>query len=147
MPHCFVLSWKTGFWSEAKASLKLAIPLMLIQLSEGAVNFVDTLMMGGLGTMTLAAGGLGATAFWMLLSLCTGLLEMTGAISAEAHGAEDHDRVSRVNVQGLWLSFGVSMPIMVLIWHLDTVFRLWGQQPAIVDGATGYLHAIVWGLP
>ncbi|MEO1509500.1 MAG: MATE family efflux transporter [Cyanobacteria bacterium J06633_23] len=147
MPHCFVLSWKTGFWSEAKASLKLAIPLMLIQLSEGAVNFVDTLMMGGLGTMTLAAGGLGATAFWMLLSLCTGLLEMTGAIAAEAHGAEDHDRVSRVNVQGLWLSFGVSMPIMVLIWHLDTVFRLWGQQPAIVDGATGYLHAIVWGLP
>ena len=36
---------------------------------------------------------------------------------------------------------------MVLIWHLDTVFRFWGQQPAIVDGATGYLHAIVWGLP
>ena len=64
------------FWSEAKASLQLAIPLMLIQLSEGAVNFVDTLMMGGLGTAALAAGGLGATAFWMLLSLCTGLLEI-----------------------------------------------------------------------
>lgn len=120
---------------------------MLIQLSEGMVSFIDTLMMGRLGTTTLAAGGLGATAFWMLLSLCTGLLEMTGAIAAEAHGAQKPYQVSRINVQGLWLSFGISMPTMVLIWHLDTIFRLLGQQSTIVDGATAYLHAIVWGLP
>ncbi len=139
--------WRSSLWAEARVSLKLAVPLMLIQLSEGAVNFVDTLMMGGLGTSMLAAGGLGATAFWMLLSLCTGLLEMTGAIAAEAHGAQDHARVSRINVQGLWLSFGISLPTMVLIWHLDTILKLLGQQTTIVDGATAYLHAIVWGLP
>ena len=138
---------RSGLWNEAKASLKLALPLMLIQLSEGAVNFVDTLMMGGLGASALAAGGLGATAFWMLLSLCTGLLEMTGAIAAEAHGANNHYRVSRINIQGLWLSIGVALPAMVLIWHLDSLLRLLGQQPAIINGATGYLHAIVWGLP
>ncbi|MBE9069078.1 MATE family efflux transporter, partial [Leptolyngbya cf. ectocarpi LEGE 11479] len=94
-----------------------------------------------------AAGGLGATAFWMLLSLCTGLLEMTGAIAAEAHGAQEPHQVSRINVQGLWLSFGISVPTMVLIWHLDRIFRLLGQQTVIVDGAMAYLHGIVWGLP
>ncbi|MDV3349701.1 MATE family efflux transporter [Leptothoe sp. LEGE 181152] len=139
--------WVSSLRTEAKASLRLAIPLMLIQLSEGAVNFVDSLMMGGLGTATLAAGGLGATVFWMLLSLCTGLLEMTGAIAAEAHGARDHHRVSRINVQGLWLSFSISLPMMVLIWHMDVILRLLGQQAATVDGAIAYLHAIVWGLP
>ena len=120
---------------------------MLIQVSEGAVNFIDTLMMGGLGAVALAAGGLGATTFWMLLSLCTGLLEMTGAIAAEAHGAQEHHRVSRINVQGLWLSFCISFPTMLLIWHVDVVLRLFGQQLAIVNGAMAYLHAIVWGLP
>ncbi|EKV03052.1 putative efflux protein, MATE family [Leptolyngbya sp. PCC 7375] len=139
--------WVSSLRTEAKASLRLAIPLMLIQLSEGAVNFVDSLMMGDLGTATLAAGGLGATVFWMLLSLCTGLLEMTGAIAAEAHGARDHHRVSRINVQGLWLSFSISLPTMVLIWHMDVILRLLGQQAATVDGAIAYLHAIVWGLP
>ncbi|MBT9310976.1 MATE family efflux transporter [Leptothoe kymatousa] len=138
---------KSPLWTEAKASLRLALPLMLIQLSEGAVNFVDTVMMGGLGSSTLAAGGLGATAFWMLFFLCAGLLEMTGAIAAEAHGAQDPYRVSRINVQGLWLSFAVSMPLMVLMWHLDIVFRLFGQNPAIIDGAMAYLRAILWGLP
>ena len=136
-----------SLWLEANASLRLAVPLMLIQLSEGAINVVDTLMMGGLGTATLAAGGLGATAFWLLLSLCTGLLEMTGAIAAEAHGAQDHDRVSRITIQGLWLSFSIAIPIMVLVWHLDIVFRLFGQQASTIDGAMAYLQAIVWGVP
>lgn len=146
MPLLHFLS-RSSLWTEAKASLRLAIPLMLIQLSEGAVSFVDTLMMGGLGTTTLAAGGLGATSFWMLFFLCAGLLEMTGAIAAEAHGARDHHRVSRINIQGLWLSFWISLPVMVLIWHLDIVFRLFGQQAVIVSLATVYLHAMVWGLP
>ncbi|MGD1855976.1 MAG: MATE family efflux transporter [Leptolyngbyaceae cyanobacterium] len=145
--RCLSALSQQAIWTEAKASLQLAVPLVLIQLSEGAVSFVDSLMMGGLGTSALAAGGLGATAFWMLLSLCTGLLEMTGAIAAEAHGASDPHRVSRIHIQGLWLGIGISLPMMVLIWHLDTIFRLFGQQPAIIAGATAYLHAIVWGLP
>ncbi|NEQ50948.1 MAG: MATE family efflux transporter [Leptolyngbya sp. SIO3F4] len=147
MPSFSVFFRQPGLWAEAKASLQLAIPLMLIQLSEGAVSFVDSLMMGRLGTLALAAGGLGATAFWTLLFVCAGLLEMTGAIAAEAHGAQDPHRVSRINIQGLWLSFGSSIPIMMMIWHLDTVFRFFGQQVAIVEMATAYLHAIVWGLP
>ncbi|MEM8612190.1 MAG: MATE family efflux transporter [Cyanobacteria bacterium P01_H01_bin.105] len=142
-----VSTQQASLWTEARASLRLAVPLMAIQLSEGAVNFVDTLMMGGLGTQSLAAGGLGATVFWMLLSLCTGLLEMTGAIAAEAYGAQDHHRVSRINVQGLWLSFGVALPTMILLWHWPVILRLLGQQSAIIDGATVYLHSIVWGLP
>ena len=72
---------------------------------------------------------------------------MTGAIAAEAHGAQDHDRVSRITIQGLWLSFSIAIPIMVLVWHLDIVFRLFGQQASTIDGAMAYLQAIVWGLP
>ncbi|MEM6252011.1 MAG: MATE family efflux transporter [Cyanobacteria bacterium P01_D01_bin.156] len=141
------LNRRLHFWAEVRASLKLAIPLMFIQLSEGAISLIDTLMMGELGTVALASGGLGATTFWMLLALGTGLLEMTGAIAAEAHGAQDSHRVSRINVQGLWLSFTVALPVMAIIWHLDTVFPLLGQQPVITDGAMVYLRAILWGLP
>ena len=137
------MSW----FLEAKASLRLAIPLAMIQVSEGAAHFVDTLMMGWLDTATLAAGGLGATVFWTLLSLCTGLLEMTGALAAEAHGACALRRVSQINIQGLWLSLAISPVMMVLIWYLDTGLRLCGQQEAIVVQATAYLRAIVWGFP
>ena len=37
--------------------------------------------------------------------------------------------------------------MMILIWHLDSVFWLSGQKANILASATAYLHAIVWGLP
>ncbi|MBE7380218.1 MAG: MATE family efflux transporter [Leptolyngbya sp. SIO1E4] len=136
-----------GFAFETRALLRLAIPLTLIQIAEGMVNFVDTLMMGWLGTSTLAAGGLGAVIFWTLLSLFTGLLEMTGALAAEAYGAGDHQQVSIINAQALWLSLGVSVPTMVMFWHLDTVLYFFGQETQVVVQTMAYLRAIMWGLP
>ncbi|MEM9005527.1 MAG: MATE family efflux transporter [Cyanobacteria bacterium P01_F01_bin.86] len=135
------------FAIETKAILRLAIPLTLIQIAEGMVHFVDTVMMGSLGTSALAAGSLGAIIFWTLLSLFSGLLEMTGALAAEAYGAGNHTRIRVINAQALWLSFGVSIPTMVLIWHLDGILQFWGQEPQIVGQTMAYLRAILWGLP
>ena len=49
---------------EVRALLHLAIPLTFVQVAEGMVNVVDSLMMGWLGTAALAAGGLGAVIFF-----------------------------------------------------------------------------------
>ena len=132
---------------ETKALLRLAIPLTLIQVAEGMVHFVDTVMMGWLGTANLAAGSLGAVIFWTLLSLFSGLLEMTGALAAEAYGAGDHRRIQIINAQALWLSLGVSLPTMVLLWHLNGILQLLGQEPDVVVQTMAYLRAILWGLP
>ncbi|MGF1522184.1 MAG: MATE family efflux transporter [Leptolyngbyaceae cyanobacterium] len=132
---------------ETRAILRLAVPLTLIQIAEGLVHFVDTVMMGWLGTATLAAGSLGAVIFWTLLSLFSGLLEMTGALVAEAYGAGNHGRIQVINAQALWLSLGVSLPTMVLLWHLDQVLQLLGQEPDVVVQTMAYLRAILWGLP
>ncbi|MDB9528593.1 MATE family efflux transporter [Oscillatoria sp. CS-180] len=135
------------FPQEIKALFQLAIPLTLIQVAEGMVNFVDTLMMGWLGTSALAAGGLGAIIFWTSLALFTGLLEMTGALAAEAYGAKDYARVGIINAQALWLSLGVSIPAIALFWNLEGILLQLGQEPQIVTQTVGYLRAISWGLP
>ncbi|MEM6838944.1 MAG: MATE family efflux transporter, partial [Cyanobacteria bacterium P01_C01_bin.120] len=116
---------------EVRALLHLAIPLTCVQLAEGMISFIDTLMMGWLGTAALAAGGLGAIIFWTLLSLFTGLLEMTGALAAEAFGAEDRVQVRRINAQALWLSLAVSIPALLLLWHLAPILLRLGQAPSI----------------
>lgn len=133
--------------SEIKSLLQLAILLTSIQVSEGMVNVIDTVMMGWLGTAALAGGGLGAIIFWTFLALFTGLLEMTGALAAEAYGAANHSRVGVINAQALWLSFGVSIPTMVLFWNLGNLLLFFGQEPQIVAQTMAYLRAISWGLP
>jgi MATE family multidrug resistance protein len=50
-------------FSEIKKCLLLAIPLSLAQVAQGATGFVDTVMMGWLGSQTIASGGLGASIF------------------------------------------------------------------------------------
>jgi MATE family multidrug resistance protein len=133
--------------AELRALLHLAIPLTCIQIAEGLMHVVDSLMMGWLGTEALAAGGLGAVIFWTFLALFTGLLEMTGAIAAEAYGAQDTAKVSVINAQALWVCLGVSLPTLVLFWHFGGILRFLGQDPQIVAQAMIYLRAIMWGLP
>ncbi|MGD1932175.1 MAG: MATE family efflux transporter [Leptolyngbyaceae cyanobacterium] len=132
---------------EIRALLHLAIPLTCIQVAEGMVNIVDTLMMGWLGPTALAAGGLGAVIFWTVLALFTGLLEMTGALAAEAYGAEDEARVGVITAQALLLSVSVSLPALLLFWQLGGILLWLGQAPPIVAQTMAYLRAMMWGLP
>jgi len=133
--------------SEIRTLLHLAIPLTCVQVAEGMVNVVDTLMMGQLGTIALAGGGLGAVIFWTVLSLFSGLLEMTGALAAEAYGAGRDEQVGVITSQALLLSLVVSIPTMVVCWHLGPGLLALGQAPQIVAATMAYLQAMVWALP
>lgn len=138
---------KSDILSEVKACLHLAIPLAAAQLAEAATNFFDTLMMGWLGTQTLAAGALGAISFATLLLIATGIISVVGALAAVAFGSGDINRVSRLACQGLWLSTALSIPVTILLWYSGPILMLMGQEPTNVILAERYLRAIVWGFP
>lgn len=133
--------------SEAKACLLLAIPLAAAQLAQASTNFFDTVMMGWLGSQTIAAGALGSMVFMTLVLICTGILSAVGAIAALAFGAGDRGRISRLTSQGLWLSVILSLPIMGLIWNFGPILLLLGQETSNVLLAETYMKAIVWGFP
>ena len=138
---------KSDILSEAKACLHLAIPLAAAQLAQAATNFFDTLMMGWLGTETLAAGALGAISFSTFLLITTGIISVVGALVAVAFGSGEIDRVSRLACQGLWLSTALSIPVMILLWYSGSILMLMGQEPSNVILAETYLRSIVWGFP
>lgn len=138
---------ESKFISEVRASLQLAVPLSALNLSDAAIGFVDTAMMGLLGSQILAAGALGAITFQTLIFISTGCVEGVTPLIAEALGAGETDRISRVAAQGLWLTAALSLPMMLLIWHLDSILSLLGQEESTVLLAKTYLRAIVWGFP
>lgn len=134
-------------FSEAKATLHLAIPLIAAQLAQAATGFVDTVMMGLLGSETLAAGGLGAIIFFTLMLICTGMVSAVGAIAATAHGAGELHRISHLTIQGLWLTVFLSVPIGFLMWNLTPLLLRFGQDPTAVELAQTYLRALILGFP
>ncbi len=132
--------------AEAGAFYKLAMPLAAATVAQFAVGFVDTIMMGHLDTASLAAGGLAATTFQMLLTIVSGLVMSVGVLAAEAYGAKKHEKLVGLARQGLWLSLLVSIPLMLLTWQMMSVLRLLGQPEQVVSLAQPYFNGISIGI-
>lgn len=133
-------------FSEIQASLSLAIPLAGAQLAQSAVAFVDTVMMGWLGSETIAAGGLASMSFNTLLLTGTSIVSAVSPLAAEAYGADQPQQVGRVVRQGLWLALGLAIPLTFVLLQGESLLQLLGQSPETITLATTYLKAIAWGL-
>jgi multidrug resistance protein, MATE family len=132
--------------SELRQFLRLAVPLASAQLAQAATGFIDTLMMGWLGTATLAAGGLAATTFMAVLVMGIGLVLGITPVVAAAKGSGDREQVSRWSQQGFWLSLLVAIPMMLLTALLPSLMLVLGQQPEVVSISRIYLQILVWGV-
>ena len=130
---------------EIRACLNLALPLAAAQLAQQATSFVDTVMMGLLGSETIAAGGLGGISFGTLLLVFSGIISATSPLVAEAFGRGERERIEQVAQQGLWLSLIVAVPGMLLLWNAQMILQHLGQQESTIALVVSYLRAIAWG--
>ncbi|MGV0027771.1 MATE family efflux transporter [Phormidesmis priestleyi] len=131
--------------TEIYAFLRLAIPLASAQVAQSTTGFVDTLMMGRLGQETLAAGGLASLTFLVLLNTAAGVVMGASPLIAQAYGAGQKTRVEQVARQGVWLLLGLTLPIALLIAHLDSLMRYLGQSETTVILSNTYLDIMLWG--
>jgi len=131
--------------SEVKQCLLLAVPLAAAQLAQSATGFVDTVMMGWLGSQTIASGGLGAAMFSLLLFICTGIVSAVSPLAAQAYGAAKPEQVGKIVRQGLGVCLLLGIPVVVVLWHGGTILLLLGQNAATAAQAQTYLRAIAPG--
>lgn len=131
---------------EVAATLVLAVPLVLTQLAQMAMSFIDVVMIGRLGTEAMAAGVLGSTVFFTLMLVCLGVVLAVNPTVAQAHGAGDASGVGRAARQGLWLGLFLGVPLVALLGYAEPLLRLARQDPETAALAAGYLRAIRWGI-
>lgn len=136
---------KSSIISEIRATLRLGIPLAAAQLAQSLTTFVDTVMMGLLGSQTIAAGGLGAVTFTILLLVSSAIVSAVSPLVAEAYGANQSKMVECVVRQGLWLAIIFAIPISLIIFHGKSLLLLFGQDASTVALTEEYLRAIAWG--
>lgn len=134
------------FYAEIRACLALAIPLVGAQLAQSATSFIDTVMMGWLGSETIAAGGLAANLFAALVLTAAAIASAVSPLTAQAYGANHVPGVSQPVRQGLWLALLLGLPITLLLWNGEGVLRNLGQTPTTAAMGGTYLRAIAPGL-
>jgi MATE family multidrug resistance protein len=134
---------------EARALMKLALPLIAMQLAQIGSLTADIIMVGELGKEAIAATSIGAVLFYFTWLVGYGPVMAVSPIVAQILGAHPNDR-ARVRAavrMGLWAVGLMSLPLMaLLIWAKPMLIAL-GQDPKIAAMAEPWVHAVAFGLP
>lgn len=133
---------------EARQLLALAIPVIVAQVAQTAMGFVDTVMAGGYSATDMAAVAIGTSIWLPAILFGHGLLLALTPVIAQLNGSGRRDRVAHQVRQGFWLAGGASVLIMIVLWNAGYIIRaMHNIDPALADKAVGYLRALLWGAP
>lgn len=125
----------------------MAAPLVLAQVAQNGMSFIDTVMVGRLGAGPLAGLALSATAFNFVYLLTMALVMAVSPVVAQAVGAGRHADATNALRHGIVLALALSVPVGVLVLNLPSILLLVGQDPAVVAGSREYLPLLTLGLP
>src|SRR4051794_38505093 len=130
------------FWTELRETLALALPMMIGQFGQMLMGITDTLVLGRVGVVPLAAVGFSNTLLGTLYVGGIGLLTSIGIFAAQAHGAGLEEEKVAIMRSALWLSLVAGTAAAALISLLLPILYIFGQPIAIETAARPYLAIV-----
>ncbi len=127
---------------------KLAGPVFLAQIAQISMALVDTVMAGAASAVDMAGVAV-ATAFWNpTILFCQGILMAITPLVAQALGAGEREGLGVFVRQGLWIGAGLSLLGMGVLYGVACYIPAYGgMEPELARLSSGYLKAIMWGVP
>ena len=123
--------------------LTLAWPTMLEQLMQTAVQYIDTAMVGSLGTQATAAVGATTTVNWLIGSTVSAFGVGFLAFIAKACGANERAAASRAVAQAVFVTLVVGATFTALTLGLSGLIPVWMQvDESIRDLASQYFFIL-----
>jgi multidrug resistance protein, MATE family len=129
--------------ADLAALLRLAAPMVLIQVGLMLMGVVDTIMVGRVSAAALAAVALGHLYFFVVTIFGLGVLMALDPIIAQALGARDELAVSRGLQRGIVLSLVLTVPVSLLMLTIGPVLNFVGQPVEVLPGAAGYVYRLI----
>ncbi len=134
--------------TEATALFRLAGPLIVNNLAVAGMQFADAVMAGQLGAKSLAAVAVGASVWFLGMTLMLGLMMAISPIAARYFGSGQPALIGRYTRHGLWLSLLLGSTLIALAHFLAApVLSFVGIDLEFRALTLDYLLAIVWGAP
>lgn len=122
-----------------KLTLQLSTPAIMAQVSNVAMQYIDTSMVGRLGAESSAAIGIVATTIWLLSGVSSAIA--TGFAVQVAHqiGANDHAKARQVLRQALVVCTLAGIALAALGCGISQSLPQWlGGEPEVCRMATAY---------
>jgi putative MATE family efflux protein len=126
-----------------KSLFTIAIPIMLQNLINALVNMLDTVMIGRLGTVEIAAVGLGNQVFFLYNLTLFGLCSGSSVFTAQFWGKRDIPGI-RKNT-GFCLLLSLTVGAFFTLGALLTpegIIGIYSRDPAVIAAGAVYLQTL-----
>jgi multidrug resistance protein, MATE family len=133
--------------AETRATIAVAGPLAAANLAQMAMGFTNTVIVGSLGSAALAAAGLGASLYFAVAMVCSGILTAVAPLAAHAIGAGDDRMAGRVAGAGLVLAAVLAVPVVAALLNVSRLLLAFGYDPALAAEIGRFLDALAWAAP
>lgn len=134
-----------GFY---KALFSIAIPIILQNLLQTFINMLDTVMCGRLGSVEIAAVGLGNQIFFMLNMVVFGISSGCSIFVAQFWGQEDFKGIRRTFGIMLFSCLAVSLAFAAGgIFFPKNLIGIYTRDQNVIEIGASYLKIVAWSYP
>jgi multidrug resistance protein, MATE family len=141
------VSFASRLWREMALTSVLALPIVFGQLSSMAMNIIDTALAGHYHPTTMAAIGIGAPAWSVVILICIGVLMAISPSVAQLYGAKRYAEIGALFRQAVWLALFLGIALFFVVRAIPLSFEWMKITPSVRPEATDFIFAISWGAP
>jgi multidrug resistance protein, MATE family len=136
----------TPWANEYRATLTLAWPLILTNVTMVLINATDVFLLARLGPDALAASAMGSGIVIAMLLFGIGLVTAASPMMATKIGAMPHSvrDVRRTFRQSLWAAVAITIPIWILLWFSTPLLLAAGQPQKLASDTGLFIGTLQW---
>ncbi len=131
---------------QVKTTFLLAYPVMLSQLGQVAVGVADSMMVGRLGALELAASSLANSIFFVVLMFGIGISMGLTPLVSNAYGKGKTNQIARLFSNSLLINFLAGIALFGLVLLFSQNLSLLNQPKEVADLALPFLLIITASL-
>lgn len=124
--------------------LALAWPTMLEQLMQTVVQYIDTAMVGSLGTQATAAVGATSTVNWLIGSTISAISVGFLSYIARAFGAKDKEVAKCAAAQAVLVAVIVGALVTIITLSLSGMIPIWMQVDESIQAMASQYFFIIY---
>jgi MATE family multidrug resistance protein len=127
---------------ESRATLLLAVPIAIGQVSQMLMGVTDSVMIGRTGTVPLAASSFGVGVFNVFFIIGVGLLTPVAIFASRSRGAGRHDEAGEYLRHGLLLAVAYGVIGIAVILMIGRRLKWFGQPPEVLAAVNPFFILI-----
>ncbi|WWP02116.1 MAG: MATE family efflux transporter [Candidatus Dasytiphilus stammeri] len=133
---------------EARHLLMLAGPVIIAQIAQTTIGFLNTLMASAVSATDMAAVAIGTSIWLPAILFGYGLILALTPVVAQLNGSGKIDNIAYQVFQTYWLAAIASIFIMFVLHNANHILNMIHHiDPILANKTVKYLHAMQYGVP